>query len=51
VGIIEILGVETTIVVHIEEEWGKSYSDYVRMEEQYANHGIHFGYDGMKIVG
>ena len=48
--IIETLGAESTFVVHIEEEWGKSYRDYARMEEHYAGYGIHFTHDGMKIM-
>jgi phosphoribosyl 1,2-cyclic phosphate phosphodiesterase len=47
--IIDSLHSERTIVVHIEEEWGKSYRDYRVMEEEYAQYNIHFGYDGLKI--
>lgn len=49
VNVISQLGIERTIVVHIEEEWGKSYTDYRQIEEQYREHNIYFGYDGQKI--
>ncbi len=47
--IIDALHVTRTIVVHIEEEWGKSLEEYEKIEQQYKNHNIQFAYDGMKI--
>ncbi len=35
------------IITHLEEDWGKSYDDYIRLQRQYE--GIEFAYDGMKI--
>jgi phosphoribosyl 1,2-cyclic phosphate phosphodiesterase len=35
------------IITHLEEDWGKSYDDYLRLQRQYE--GIEFAYDGMKI--
>jgi hypothetical protein len=47
--IIDTLHIEKTVVVHIEEEGGKSYCDYCAIEEDYAQYNIQFGYDGLKI--
>jgi len=38
-----------TLIVHIEEEWGKSFDDYKVLEEQYARYNLQFAYDGMRI--
>ncbi len=35
------------IITHIEEDWGKSYDDYLDMEKDYSN--ISFAYDGLPI--
>lgn len=35
------------IVTHLEEDWGKSYKDYLALETDYP--GIEFAYDGMEI--
>lgn len=35
------------IMTHIEEDWGKSYDDYLELEKQYE--GIKFAYDGLVI--
>lgn len=40
-------GIKEVIITHIEEEWGKSYDDYLELEKDYE--GIKFAYDGMKI--
>jgi phosphoribosyl 1,2-cyclic phosphate phosphodiesterase len=40
------LRAKTTIVTHIEEEWGKSYDEYRGLEQQY---NLLFAYDGMRI--
>ena len=37
------------LIVHIEEEWGKSFDDYKKLEEKYARYNLQFAYDGMKI--
>lgn len=47
--IIDKFKIARTIVVHIEEEYGKSFDDYRKIEEQYAEYNIQFGYDGMRI--
>ena len=38
------LSAHDVIVTHIEEEWGKSYEDYIALEDIY---GVRFAYDGM----
>jgi len=38
-----------TLIVHIEEEWGKSFDDYKKLEEKYEAYNLRFAYDGMKI--
>jgi phosphoribosyl 1,2-cyclic phosphate phosphodiesterase len=38
-----------TLIVHIEEEWGKSFDDYKKLEQKYAQYNLEFAYDGMKI--
>lgn len=35
------------VITHIEEDWGKSYSDYLLLEKQYEN--LKFAFDGMVI--
>jgi phosphoribosyl 1,2-cyclic phosphate phosphodiesterase len=45
--IIETMEIKNTIITHIEEDWGKSYSDYLELEKQYTN--IKFAYDGMIV--
>jgi|GEM_PF-1540054 len=45
--IIKSIGAKNTIITHIEEDWGKSYSDYLEIEKQYAN--LKFAYDGMVV--
>ncbi len=47
--IITALETRTTIVVHIEEEWGKSFDDYRKTAEKYKEYNITFSYDGMRI--
>lgn len=39
--------IKSVIITHIEEDWGKSYDDYLELEKEY--NGIRFAYDGMKI--
>lgn len=39
--------IKEVIMIHLEEDWGKSYDDYLMMEKNYT--GIKFAYDGMKI--
>jgi len=41
------LFVKNVIITHIEEDWGKSYDDYVALEEKYS--GVKFAYDGMAV--
>lgn len=36
------------IVTHIEEDWGKSYDDYLEIEKAYQN--VSFAYDGLSII-
>ncbi len=39
--------IKNVIITHLEEDWGKSYDDYIKLEKQYKN--IKFAYDGMEI--
>ncbi|MDU1540030.1 MAG: MBL fold metallo-hydrolase [Paeniclostridium sordellii] len=39
--------IKNVIITHLEEDWGKSYDDYLELENQYS--GIQFAYDGMEI--
>lgn len=39
--------IDKVVVTHLEEDWGKSYDDYLEIEKQYDN--IQFAYDGMEI--
>lgn len=39
--------VREVIVTHLEEDWGKSYDDYLALEKEYD--GIRFAYDGMEV--
>jgi len=41
------LSIKNVIITHIEEDWGKSYDDYIALEEEYP--GVRFAYDGMKV--
>ncbi|OXT09407.1 MBL fold metallo-hydrolase [Thermoanaerobacterium thermosaccharolyticum] len=38
-------GIKKVIITHIEEDWGKSYDDYLGLQKQYKD--IAFAYDGM----
>lgn len=40
-------GIKMVIITHLEEDWGKSYSDYLELQTQYVD--IEFAYDGMEI--
>jgi phosphoribosyl 1,2-cyclic phosphate phosphodiesterase len=44
----EQLSIDRVVVTHIEEDWGKSYDDYVTLESLYKN--TRFAYDGMVIT-
>ena len=39
--------IKRIIITHLEEDWGKSYDDYVELEKELD--GIGFAYDEMKI--
>jgi phosphoribosyl 1,2-cyclic phosphate phosphodiesterase len=39
--------IEDVIITHLEEDWGKSYNDYLELENHYD--GIKFAYDDMEI--
>lgn len=43
----EKLRIKEVIITHLEEDWGKSYDDYLELEKQYD--GIRFAYDGMAV--
>jgi len=43
------LKIKKLIITHIEEEWGKSFDDYKKLEQKYKKHNIEFAFDGMKI--
>ena len=45
--IVENMNIKNVIVTHIEEDWGKSYLDYLELEKQYTN--LKFAYDGMIV--
>jgi phosphoribosyl 1,2-cyclic phosphate phosphodiesterase len=49
IGIIEKYTPKRTVLTHIEEAWGKSYTDLKKLEEKYKKYGIEFAFDGMKI--
>lgn len=40
--------INKVVVTHIEEDWGKSYDDYIVLEKDYDN--VYFAYDGMEII-
>jgi len=40
-------GIKEVIITHLEEDWGKSYDDYRKLERKLNS--IHFAYDGLKI--
>lgn len=41
------LHIKKTVITHIEEDWGKSFSDYLSLEKSYQN--LNFAYDGMVV--
>lgn len=47
--IIATLKIKRTVAVHIEEEFGRSFDDYKKLEEEYREYNIQFAFDGMKI--
>lgn len=40
-------GIKRVIITHLEEEWGKSYDDYRKLEKELNL--IYFAYDGLRI--
>lgn len=40
--------VKQVIMTHLEEDWGKSYDDYLDLEKKYDN--VKFAFDGMDVV-
>lgn len=46
---IKKFNIKKTIIMHIEEMWGRSYDDFKKLEEKYKDYNIKFAYDGMKI--
>jgi phosphoribosyl 1,2-cyclic phosphate phosphodiesterase len=42
------LNIKKVIITHIEEDWGKSYDDYKKLEKEYEDTCL--AYDGMEIV-
>ncbi len=46
-GIRKQYGIKEVIITHLEEDWGKSYDDYRKLEKEL--HSIRFAYDGMAI--
>lgn len=48
VAIKEKYNINNIVITHLEEDWGKSYDDYVELEKNYD--GIKFAYDGMEVV-
>jgi phosphoribosyl 1,2-cyclic phosphate phosphodiesterase len=47
--LVKELGAKKTVLTHIEEEWGKSYDDYRKIEGRCEAYNIKFAYDGMRI--
>jgi phosphoribosyl 1,2-cyclic phosphate phosphodiesterase len=47
--LIRELRAKRTLIVHIEEEWGKSFDEYRELEEKYRAYNIQFAYDGMSV--
>jgi phosphoribosyl 1,2-cyclic phosphate phosphodiesterase len=39
--------IKKVIVTHIEEDWGKSFDDYLELEKHYKN--VTFAYDGLTV--
>lgn len=39
--------IKKVVITHLEEDWGKSYDDYLELQNQYSE--IEFAYDGMVI--
>ncbi len=39
--------IKRVIITHLEEDWGKSYDDYAKLQKHYD--GIEFAYDGLEI--
>ena len=39
--------IKNIVITHIEEDWGKSYDDYLKLENKYES--VKFAYDGMEI--
>lgn len=44
----EKYNIQRVIITHLEEDWGKSYDDYLDIQKQYS--GIEFAFDGMEII-
>jgi len=49
VELIEKIKAKRTFIVHIEEEWGRSYDDYKKLEEKCKKWNLRFAHDGMKL--
>ncbi len=47
IGIKDKYNIKEVIITHLEEDWGKSFDDYLELEKEYKD--IHFAYDGMLI--
>ncbi len=39
--------IKRVIIIHLEEDWGKTYDDYINLQKQFD--GIEFAYDGLEI--
>ena len=39
--------IKKVIITHLEEDWGKSYDDYMELEKEWS--GIQFAYDGLRV--
>ena len=39
--------IKRVTITHLEEDWGKSYDDYAKLQKYYD--GIEFAYDGLEI--
>lgn len=47
IGLKEKYNISKVIITHLEEDWGKSYDDYLELQKHY--NGIEFAYDGLEI--
>lgn len=47
IGLRQKYQIKDVIITHLEEDWGKSYDDYLELEKCYE--GMRFAYDGLEV--